>query len=500
MKKNYTTSLTKILFSIIFILGLAGSTLSSAFIGNAAAADSCTPPATTYGTDTMSFNVTASGTYTIWTRMQIPDTTDDYILMNVDNGKNCFNVGGYSIYFPVNTWTWIKYSDEDGYVSNTADLSAGTHTITLTGVDPGVSVDRIEVLADPNCTPTGTGDNCTPAPDTTPPTVSITSEPPSITNSTSASFAFSGNDNVDGANVSFNCGLDSNTLGSCDKGSASYTGLAQGTHSFTVEAVDSSGNVSTKDTYSWTIDTTPPTIAISAPSSGATISGTTTVAATTSGASSVQFKLDGQNLGTPDTTSPYSYSWNTAAASNGSHTLSAVATDAAGNTATSSNVTVNVDNSTAPTGDTTPPSVPANLSAGTPITSTTIPLTWNASTDNNGGSGMGGYKLYRNGALIATLGSTTTSYLDHAGLTNNTSYSYTVSAYDNAGNTSAQSSAANTKTSTYLGDVDGNGVVNIFDLNQLLIHYQTSYPQAEFDAASNVDIYDLTQVLINYGK
>ncbi|PYS31238.1 MAG: hypothetical protein DMG11_02020 [Acidobacteria bacterium] len=100
-------------------------------------------------------------------------------------------------------------------------------------------------------------------------------------------------------------------------------------------------------------DTTPPTVSVSSPAAGSTVSATTTVSANASdnvGVAGVQFKLDGANLGAEDTTSPYSVSWNTTTASNGSHTLTAVARDAAGNQATSASVTVTVSNA-APTFD-----------------------------------------------------------------------------------------------------------------------------------------------------
>jgi len=58
----------------------------------------------------------------------------------------------------------------------------------------------------------------------------------------------------------------------------------------------------------------------------------------------VQFKLDGANLGAEVTTAPYAVSWNTASVPNAVHTLTAVARDAAGNTSTSSAVTVRVRN------------------------------------------------------------------------------------------------------------------------------------------------------------
>ncbi len=95
------------------------------------------------------------------------------------------------------------------------------------------------------------------------------------------------------------------------------------------------------------LDTTPPTVSLTAPANGATVSGTIPVSATASdnvGVVGVQFKLDGVNLRAEDTTSPYSTNWNTASSTNGSHTLVAVVRDAAGNRATSSARTVTVSN------------------------------------------------------------------------------------------------------------------------------------------------------------
>ena len=62
-----------------------------------------------------------------------------------------------------------------------------------------------------------------------------------------------------------------------------------------------------------------------------TLNATATDNAGGSGVVGVQFKLDGVNLGAEDTTppNPYSVSWNTTTALNGTHTLTAVARDAA---------------------------------------------------------------------------------------------------------------------------------------------------------------------------
>src|SRR6185295_14130376 len=72
--------------------------------------------------------------------------------------------------------------------------------------------------------------------------------------------------------------------------------------------------------------------------------------------------------------------------------------------------------------------------------SNTVNLQWAASSD---ATGVTGYRLYRNGVILGT--STTLSYVDTS-VTTATSYSYTVAAYDAAGNVSSQSSAATVTT------------------------------------------------------
>ena len=98
-------------------------------------------------------------------------------------------------------------------------------------------------------------------------------------------------------------------------------------------------------------DTAAPTVSITAPLNNATVSGTAvTFSANASdnvGVAGVQFKFDGVNLGTEDTTSPYSLSIDTTTGINGDHTLTAVARDIAGNTKTSSAVAITVNNAPA---------------------------------------------------------------------------------------------------------------------------------------------------------
>src|ERR1700743_816436 len=70
-------------------------------------ASSCAAPPADYGTDTMNITAPSSGSYVLWVRMQVPDTTNNAINAEVD-GSTCFNVGGSSSITP-NTWTWVNY-------------------------------------------------------------------------------------------------------------------------------------------------------------------------------------------------------------------------------------------------------------------------------------------------------------------------------------------------------------------------------------------------------
>lgn len=89
--------------------------------------------------------------------------------------------------------------------------------------------------------------------------------------------------------------------------------------------------------------------------------------------------------------------------------------------------------------DTTPPSTPTSLTSPSK-TSTSVSLSWNASTDN---IGVTGYEVYRSTTLVATV--TTTSY-NVTGLTANTAYSFSVKAKDAANNVSASSSTLSVTT------------------------------------------------------
>ena len=133
------------------------------------------------------------------------------------------------------------------------------------------------------------------------------------------------------------------------------------------------------------------------PTSGATVSSTinlSAIATSTVGVTSVQFYLDGSPIGPAATSSPYTVSWNSTGASNGSHTLYAAATDNNGNTVNSSNVSITVDNQ--------PPSVSLLSPTGGSISGNSVTLTA-SSTDLL--SGVSSIAFYLDGSTLIGTGS-----------------------------------------------------------------------------------------------
>jgi chitodextrinase len=186
--------------------------------------------------------------------------------------------------------------------------------------------------------------------DTTPPTVPTNLSVTGTTTSTVSLAWTASTDNVGVAGYKIYRG--GVQIGASGVASYTDTGVsASTTYSYTVSAYDAAGNNSAQtapaSATTGTPDTQAPTVSITSPANNQNISGVTTIAANAAdnvGVVGVQFQLDGGNLGAELTTSPYSTSWDTSRTANGSHLLTAVARDAAGNKTTSSAVTVTVNN------------------------------------------------------------------------------------------------------------------------------------------------------------
>jgi hypothetical protein len=186
--------------------------------------------------------------------------------------------------------------------------------------------------------------------DVTPPTVSITSPTSGSTQAGTTTISVSASDNVGVSRVQY---FDGATLLGTSTSSPHYyswnlASVATGSHTLTAKAFDSMGNSTTSAPVTVTVirDTTAPTVSITAPTAGATVSGTVSYSASASdnvGVSWVQF-YDGANLLLSDTTAPFSISWNTVGLPNGTHTLKVTAHDASGNVGQSTLVQVTVNN------------------------------------------------------------------------------------------------------------------------------------------------------------
>ena len=251
-----------------------------------------------------------------------------------------------------------------------AAFAACTSPRTLTGLAAGSHT--FEVRA------TDSANNTDPSPaslswvinqtDTTPPETTITGGPDEVTNATSATFTFTSNE----AGSTFQCRLDAAAFAACTS-PRTLTGLAAGSHSFEVRAIDSANNTDPSPaSLSWVIDqTAPDTVVTSGPPSPTNSTNATFTFTSTEAASTFQCRLDAAAVFTPCST-PMSYS----SLASGSHTFRVRAIDAAGN----------VDGSPAVytwSIDTTAPNTTITGTPGTASNSTSATFTFSASQANS---------------------------------------------------------------------------------------------------------------------
>jgi hypothetical protein len=247
--------------------------------------------------------------------------------------------------------------------------------------------------------------------DATPPDTSITSAGPSDpTNAAGASFSFSSSE----PGSSFECKLDAGSYGGCTSPEP-YSGLAEGSHTFQVHAIDALGNVDgTPDSRTWVVDTAPPDTSVDSGLSNPTNATGASLSFSSEAGATFECRLDGGSYGA--CTSPKSYS----GLADGSHTFDVRATDLAGNldpSAASFSWTV----------DTLAPGIPRAFHGA--VSSSALRLFWAAPV----GGAPASYVLYVNGAPTTTIPAAATSILVGAFSPSDTR-TFALSAVDAAGN------------------------------------------------------------------
>ncbi len=352
------------------------------------------------------------------------------------------------------------------FAASSAVLSSVTNTNLLTITNPGVYT-----VADATAPSVPTG---------------LTSPTKGLTNINLAWTASTDNVAVTGYKVYRN----GTQVGTSASTTYNDTGLTPGTaYSYTISAYDAAGNNSAQST-ALSVTTTPDTSAPSVPTAITSPSKTMTSinlawTASTDNVAVTGYKVfrNAVQVGT-SATATYVDSGLTPGATY-SYTVSAY--DFANNNSAQS-----IAASIATLPDTVAPSTPTGLAIPSK-TKNSANLSWTASTDN---VAVTGYKIYRNAVQVGT--SATNSYTDTA-LSIGVAYTYTVAAYDAAGNTSVQSTSVTT-TLFLPGDVNSDTKVNIYDLSILLSNYGKPGGAAQGDIDGNgiVDILDLSTLLTNW--
>jgi subtilisin family serine protease len=218
--------------------------------------------------------------------------------------------------------------------------------------------------------------------DTQPPTVTMTSPLAGASLSKTVTLGATASDNFGVSRVDFYDG--STLLGSDNSTPYSLSWdtrtVANGAHALSAHAFDAAGFEGTS-VVNVTVnnDTTPPTVAFTAPAAGATVTGNATINATASdNVSVVRVELwEGAVKMNTDSAAPYTFTWNTRQSSNGSHTLTLKAFDLAGNVGSVDRTVTSNNDFTAPTVAMTAPA------EGATLTGTAVTLSANAS-DNVG--------------------------------------------------------------------------------------------------------------------
>jgi large repetitive protein len=228
--------------------------------------------------------------------------------------------------------------DAGGYLpcgspQNYFGLGEGTHTFQVRATDAAGNTDATPATFSWTV-------------DSSPPETSIGSVPSNPTNATGATFTFTSSE----SGSTFACKLDGAPFGACTS-PTSYSGLAEGSHTFEVRATDAAGNTDpTPAARTWTIDTTaPPAPSIDSPAEGTlNNTGSFTLAGSAEPGTTVEVFEGAASRGTATAGGAGTWARALLSVPDGSHAYTAEARDAAGNVSSRSNVRTIVVDTSAP--------------------------------------------------------------------------------------------------------------------------------------------------------
>src|SRR2546425_2546292 len=171
------------------------------------------------------------------------------------------------------------------------------------------------------------------APDNVPP---VANAGPDLIVNEDTTVTFDGSASTDNVGIaSYTWTFMDGTMQTLQGATASYVFATPGTYIVTLTVRDADGNVGT-DTVTVTVrDVTPPAVTVSSPSDGASVPGSTVIVASPTdnlAVVRVEFLVDGVSVGN-DTTAPFEWSIAAGSLKDGNHTLTVIAFDAAGNSA-----------------------------------------------------------------------------------------------------------------------------------------------------------------------
>jgi hypothetical protein len=358
-----------------------------------------------------------------------PDLVDSELSLPAAGGAVCWNAGG----LPADCVAWGNFKGGGAFETATG-TSAGSPA-SPSGITAGKAIRR---TIEPGCptlleesddsddsaidfsevTP-APRDNASPVTEKTcagAPNTAIDEKPPAASNSTSAAFTYEAP-----TATGYECKLDSATFASCPETGVEYTGLAEGSHTFQVRGFNASGPDPTPASYTWKVDTTPPTTTIDThpkdPSPGTSASFKFHASETGS-----KFECSLSQGATPDSFSACTSGKTYSSLADGEYTFKVRATDLAGNQQLEPTAfSWTVDNSL---GDTTPPETKLDFVPPDPSLSSTVSFTYES---NEPGSS---FECALDGAPFAACAASGVTYMGLA----NGPHSFQVRAIDPSAN------------------------------------------------------------------